>query len=108
MAAPDEHMLQGLDAHRGAEKERIIFETAFRSVQADGVDPSGGASSSSPERATLHVPARSMAARAQRGRPQHMHGLRRGGAALCQPRRLLHGRGMRPMASHGGSFARLL
>ncbi len=108
MAAPDEHMLQGLDAHRGAEKERIIFETAFRSVQVDGVDPPGNASSSSPERATLHVPARSMAARAQGGRPQHMLGLRRGGAALCHPRIPLHGRGMRPMASHGGSFARLL
>lgn len=107
-AASDEHVLQGLDAHRGAEKERIIFETAFRSVQADRVDPPGDASSSSPERATLHVPARSVAARAHGRSPQHAYKMWRGGAALCQPRRLLHGRAMRPMAAHRCSFARLL
>ena len=108
VAAPDEPVLQGLDAHRGAEKERIIFETAFRSVQADRVDPPGDASSSSHERATLHVPARSVAARAHGASPQHAYALRRGGAALCQPRRLLHGRAMRPMTAYRCSFARLL
>ncbi|CAL5227826.1 g10854 [Coccomyxa viridis] len=61
---------KGLDAHRGAEKERIIFETAFRSVQPGRPDPTADASSARPDRATLHVPARALAARAHAAHAQ--------------------------------------
>ena len=98
-------LLQGLDAHRGPEKERIIFETAFRSVQADRPDPAD-ASSASPDRATLHVPARAVAARA--AQPQPMGDLRRGGARFPQHRRGLQRQIVRPLAPQAHNLARMM
>ncbi len=101
------YLLQGLDAHRGAEKERIIFETAFRSVQPGRPDPTADASSARPDRATLHVPARALAARAHAAHAQPVSGLRRGGARLLQHRRGLQGRLVRPLAAQARTFASL-
>ena len=101
------YSLQGLDAHRGAEKERIIFETAFRSVQADRPDPLADANTARPDRATLHVPARALAARAQAAHAQTSCRLRRGGARLLQRRRGLQGKLIRPLAAQAHTFASL-
>ena len=94
-----------MDAHRGSEKERIIFETAFRSVQADRPDRAD-ASSASPDRATLHVPARAVAARATH--PQQMSGLTRGGARFPQHRRGLQRQIVRPLAAQAHNLARMM
>lgn len=101
-------LAQGLDAHRGPEKERIIFETAFRSVQADRPDPPADASSASPDRATLHVPARVVAAKTVGAHSQHAGVLRRGNARLVQHRRGLQGRLFRPVAVQAQTFVRLV
>lgn len=103
-------MPQGLDAHRGAEKERIIFETAFRSVRADRPDPSGVASGSRPDRATLHVPARTVAARAHHASAptQQMKDLRRCAVRLPQPRRGMREGLVRPLSALTHPFARSL
>ncbi len=101
-------LVQGLDAHRGPEKERIIFETAFRSVQADQPDPPADPSSTSPDRATLHVPARQVAAKALGTHLQHAGVLRRGGARLVGHRRGPQERLLRPVSVQAQTFVRLI